>query len=233
MLAANRLVLTGCCSAIVLTFFAPKCLAQASQTGRSEPTCVDLAKYYNASLTNSLNSPSYVKENNLAALPAGRQTFSGVPFQVGGVLQLTGKKVQEWGRKEFPEAIKGIPVGRKFSRLHILHGAGGVYDEDGTVIAKLVLHYDDGSAKEITIRNGVDVRDWWGDPQQTITGTNSVLAWTGSNPALKQYGGNEPGALRIYRSTFANPQPGLLVTKVDFESTMANSSPFLLALTVE
>ena len=218
-------------------FFAAVLLAgsgcQCGPIKHPEVVCIDLSKFYNAQLTNSLNSPAFVKENNLASLPTERQVFSGVPFQVGGVLQTSGKKLKEWGRNEFPESINGIPVGRKFSQFHLLHGAGGVYDEDGVTIGKLVLHYADKTTKEIEIKNGVHVRDWWGDPKQAITGASSELAWSGSNPALKQYGGEKPGSLRIYRSTFKNSQPGTAVTSIDFRSAMENSSPFLLALTVE
>ena len=72
-----------------------------------------------------------------------------------------------------------------------------------------------------------------GDPKQPITGTNSALAWTGTNPALKKYGGEKPGSLRVYKTTFENPQPGIEITTVDYVSTMQESSPFLIALTLE
>ncbi len=124
-------------------------------------------------------------------------------------------------------------MGRKFSELHLLHGAGGVYDTDGTTIAMLVLHYADGSSRQLEIKNGVNVRDWWGDPNQPISGTNSKLAWTGTNPAIKQYSRGGPGALRIYTTTFENPQPRVRVTSIDYKSAMKNSSPFLIALTVQ
>jgi len=174
-----------------------------------------------------------VKENNLAALPKGRQVFSEVPFQVDGILELSGKKNLEWGRTEYPETIKDIKLGKAAHQLHLLHGAGGVYDGDGTTIAKLVLHYADSSVREIEIKTGEHVRDWWGNPKQGVTGTNSELAWAGTNPAVKKYGGANPGSLRIYKTTFENPQPNLSVTSIDYVSTMHNSASFLIGLTVE
>jgi hypothetical protein len=230
-LPSKQSLFSGCLAAIMLATLGPGCMTQSRTP--SEAFCLDLSKYYTAQLTDSLNSPTYVKENNLAALPKGRQVFQELPFQVSGVLQLSGKKVQEWGRKEFPEAVKNIEVGRSFAQLHLLHGAGGVYDPDGVTIAKLVLHYADRSVKEIEIKTGVHVRDWWGQADQAITGTNSTLAWTGSNPALKKYSRDKLGALRIYKTTFKNPQPGIAVKSIDYQSTMQNSSPFLIALTVE
>ena len=156
-----------------------------------------------------------------------------MPFEVGGLLQLSGKKLQEWGRNEYPESITGIILGKPCQRLHLLHGAGGVYDPVKVTIAKLVLHYADQSMQEIDIQTGVHVRDWWGDPNQNVTGTNSEMTWTGTNPALKNYGGEHPGSLRIYKTTFENPQPGATIATIDYVSTMRKSSPFLIGLTIE
>jgi hypothetical protein len=209
------------------------CKKESGESPASGQVCIDLSKYCNAALTDSLNSPAQVKQNNLAGLPKGRQVFSGVPFQVDGILELSGKKNVEWGRTEYPEAIKDIKLGKTAHQLHLLHGAGGVYDGDGTTIAKFVLHYADSSVREIEIKTGEHVRDWWGNPKQTVTGTNSELAWAGTNPAIKKYGGANPGSLRIYKTTFENPQPNLSVTSIDYISTMHNSASFLLGLTVE
>ncbi|HYG33615.1 MAG TPA: hypothetical protein VEC99_02445 [Clostridia bacterium] len=219
--------------AVFMAVVGAVCVVHSGQSVAAEVVCIDLKKHYNAELTDILNSPTSVKDNNLAELPTGRQVFKEVPFQIGGVVQLSGKKLQEWGRDEFPEAVKKIEIGRTCTRFHMLHGAGGVFDKDGVAIGKLVLRYADKSAREINIKNGVHVRDWWGDPKQTVTGTNSVLAWTGTNPALKVYGGDNPGALRIYKTTFENPYPEKTIVSVDYVSTMEQSSPFMVGLTVE
>lgn len=220
-------------SVVLLPFFATPCAKSMAAETATNQICIDLTKYFTTGLTNSINSPEYVKENNLATLPVGRQVLGQVPFEIRGVVQLDGKKIREWERTEFPKAVNGMVVGHKFQTLHLLHGAGGVYDEDGTTIGTLVLRYADDSTASIDIKNGEHVRDWWGDPQQPITGTNSVLAWRGTNPALRKYGGEKPGELRIYRSTFINPQAEKLVKTIDFKSAMQNSSPFLLGITLE
>jgi hypothetical protein len=209
------------------------CKKESGENPVSGQVCIDLSKYCNATLTDSLNSPAEVKENNLAGLPKGRQVFSGVPFQVDGILELSGKKNVEWGRTEYPEAIKDIKLGKTARQLHLLHGAGGVYDGFGTVIAKLVLHYSDASMREIEIKTGEHVLDWWGNPKQAVTSTNSELAWEGTNPAIKKYGGATPTFLRIYKTTIENPQPNLSVTSIDYVSTMRNSASFVIGLTVE
>jgi len=220
-------------TALILAFVSLVFKVQPADNTSVQVTCVDLSKYYTAQLTDSLNSPASVSENNLANLPKGRHVFSGVPFEVGGILQLSGKKVQEWGRKEYPEAINGIKLGKRCQRLHLLHGAGGVYDPEGLTIGKIVLYYADKSSREFEIENGIHVRDWWGNPKQTVTAKNSTLAWTGTNPALKKYGGPKPGSLRIYKTTFENPQPDIEIATIDYVSAMGNSSPFLLGLSIE
>ena len=206
---------------------------RAAESPTSAASCLDLSKHYTAKLTDSLNSPASVQENNLASLPKGRQVFSGVPFEVGGVAKLSGRKNLEWGRSEYPESVKGIKVEWSVRQIHLLHGAGGVYDRDGTTIGKLVVHYRDKTVREIEIQTGVHVRDWWGDPRQAVFGENSELAWQGTNPALKKYGGPKPGSLRIYKTTFENPQPEVAVTAIDLVSMMKNSAPFVLAISVE
>ena len=220
-------------AAVFLGFMLSPATALLAESVSAQPTCIDLSPYYTAKLTDSLNSPASVRENNLAILPKGRQIFCGVPFQVGGILQLSGKKIQEWGRKEYPEAINGIKIGHRCQRLHLLHGAGGVYDGYGVAIGKLVLHYADNSLREIEIRNGIHVRDWWGDPKQAVSAKTSMLAWSGTNPALKKYGGPQPGSLWLYQTTFENPQPDREITSIDYVSAMENSSPFMVGLSID
>jgi hypothetical protein len=229
LIQAIRLYAVG----LLFAFLAHPICGHSADNTTSQSSCVDLSKHYTAYLTNSLNSPAHVEENNLATMPKGRSVFSGVTFEVAGLLQLSGMKLQEWGRTEYPEAIKGIKIGKRCQRLHLLHGAGGVFDPDNVTIAKIILHYADESQRELDIITGVHVRDWWGNPSQTITGKNSELTWTGTNPALKKYGGPKPGSLRIYKTTFENPRPEATITTVDYISTMRNSSPFLIGLSIE
>ena len=84
-----------CFTAVILVFMRPALNGRPAENTATQATCVDLSKHYTAQLTNSINSPSQVTENNLATLPKGRQVFAEVPFEVGGLLQLSGKKIQE------------------------------------------------------------------------------------------------------------------------------------------
>lgn len=198
--------------------------------GAPQPVCVDLKRFCTATLFDSLNSPTSVKSNNLVEFPKGHQTFGEVPFVVEGVVQLTGKKLEQWGRREFPEAVTNIAVRARGRFLHLLHGAGGVFDPTGETIARLVLHYADQTTSEIQIQAGLHVSDWWGNPRQKPKAPNSELIWTGKNDAIGEYSPKD--SLRVYLTAFENPKPEITIERVDYLSTMKNASPFLLGLTL-
>jgi hypothetical protein len=109
----------------------------------------------------------------------------------------------------------------------------------GTAVAKLVLHYSDGTQREIALVAGDHVLDWWGPIYRTGVAKTSCdpaapgseLAWAGSNPRLKQQ--QPASSLRLYRSTFANPDPDKEIVTMDYVSTQTDAAPFLVGLTVE
>src|SRR5262249_23037946 len=132
--------------------------------------------------------------------------------------------------------------GQSCERLHLLHGACFVSSgrvKPGEAVAALVLHYADGSSKEIEIISGQHLLDWWGplmrtgiDPHDRFTtAPGTDLAWTGTNPLLSRV---RPGwSLRLYKTSFDNPQPNVPVASVDYVSKMTEAAPFLVGLTIE
>jgi hypothetical protein len=138
----------------------------------------------------------------------------------------------------YPLIRKHIPVSRKCSRIHLLHGAGHVAYMDET-IAKLVLHYSDGSTGEIAIVSGAHLLDCWGPIYTTPVireplapgSPDTELAWVGNNAGDPR----KPPLLaaRIYKSTFANPHPDVEISSIDYQSTLAEAAPFLIGLTLE
>ena len=192
---------------------------------QAKPNLIDLTPYYNVTLTESWHSLATGLDNSLSALPRGLQNLGGIDFDVRGVIQIAGAQLRG-GR--FPSQVKGIKIGRKCQRLHVLHGTGWQV-QDLTRIGSYVLHYSDGSDAELNIIYGTDVRDWWFWPQEPKESKEAVAAWTGKNPATEQQG----MSLRLYRSTRENPNPDLIVESIDFISSMSGSAPFLIAITVE
>jgi hypothetical protein len=148
-------------------------------------------------------------------------SLGGVTFDVRGLVQLPGAEIALQRVPHLPARVNSIPVKGEFQRLHLLHGTVGVVP-DGTVIAMLVVHYADGSVRSIPIRYGQDVLGLRVTPDSQA---KAAVAWTGTA---------EDGAeIHLYRSTWENPQPGKTAVSIDLVSTMADSSPLIVALTLD
>jgi hypothetical protein len=189
----------------------------------------DLSPHYNGSL-DAVWVPGFDRGNHLADLPHGRHVFAKVPFDVHGVVQLQGGLWKSKGYP-FPERVESISVGGLCRRIHLLHANSAFADTPGTTVAKLVLRYTDGQQDEIPIRQGQDILDWWVWPKAppTHTDPNTVVAWTGRNPATASRGLK----VRLCKTAFDNPHPTNEVQTIDYVSGMAGSAPFMVALTVE
>jgi hypothetical protein len=199
---------------------------------------IDLTRYANAKLTDAPLCWHGNNANNLAELPAGLHLYGGVPFKVAGAIYLNGGWLKHY-HKTLPSKVEGIQIDRRCTKVHLLHGAGYVlYAAYGKPVARLILHYDDGSHREIDILAGKNVCDMWvplftsGLPVKYLDmNPGSEPAWTGSNEYIKKW---QPDlSLVLYRSTFDNPQPDVTLASIDFVSTETMSVPMMVGLTVE
>jgi len=216
-----------------------KIAARQHADGIVSATPIDLKPYVNAALTDSPASPAGNYDNNLAELPSGLNVYGGVPFDVEGLIQLGGKSLISAFHKNFPAEVDGIAIHQRFKKIHLLH-AGDWVDtaEFGTTVARLVLHYENGSQGQIDLVAGRDVFEFWSplfttgaDPKYARMSPATERAWTGTNRFLEALWPDE--SLTLYKSTFTNPQPDLTVSTVDYVSTMTGTAPFLVGLTVE
>lgn len=175
-------------------------------------------------------------EANFLTIEAGYQTLGGVKFIVGeGVVQLGSKALPN-----LPMEVDGIQIGRKFSELHILHatnyggGTNGPGTElhvaDDTEIGEYKIQFDDGSTEVMPIVYGREVRDWWFREGEKET-TKSKVVWKGDNPFAKKY----RCRLRLYLTTWVNPQPNKVVAQIDYISRKDKTvaAPFCVAMTLE
>ena len=83
----------------------------------------------------------------------------------------------------------------------------------------------------LDVRYGDDVQDWWfqpGEEDKDEPGPGRVV-WRGSNPLATSKG----YSLRLYLRTWENPRPDEVVQSLDYVSTLTESAPFLIAVTVE
>jgi hypothetical protein len=129
--------------------------------------------------------------------------------------------------KHYPASVVGIPVHRKFARLHVLH-ATNYSETDATRIGAYVLHYADGRQSELSILYGNDVQDWW-HKKESRDVTRPTVAWTSSDSAASVSGVE----FRLFKRTWDNPRPEVEVESIDFTSAETRCGPFLIAMTVE
>ena len=188
---------------------------------------IDLSRYYNASLRDPWHSN--MKGNSLAELPAGLQVLDGTTFDVRGIVQISSSQLRT-ADMTFPHQITGIHVKQKAKRLHFLH-ATGYLDEEGANLGQYVIHYSSGQQETLPIIYGVTVRDWWFYPDTPKEATGSRLAWTGKNEAASNW--NPPLSLRLYKTTWKNPNPDAEIASIDLVSGEKASAPFLIAITAE
>jgi WD40 repeat protein/tRNA A-37 threonylcarbamoyl transferase component Bud32 len=179
-------------------------------------TYIDLQSESNTNLAAGTDS-------DLRELPQGERTFGGVEFRIGdSLIQLGSERVPDMPRK-----VEGIPVGKAFTKLYVLHATRYAV-EDGTVIGHYQVNYDDESKQIIPIVLGEDVRDWWNVDQSKAV-TRGKVVWEGENPAVKQRG----LTLRLYLSMWKNPHPDKKVLSIDFISANTAGAPFCVAMTGE
>jgi hypothetical protein len=185
---------------------------------------VDLQDHFTGTLDHGWHDPGR-PNNHLQSLPKGRQPFAGVPFFIqGGVVQLHGTGIAN----DFPDATTGIEIQRELTTLYLFHGTASRVP-DGTIMARLQLHYEDGSTNSIPIRYGDHVRDWWQSSEQPPTAANSQVAWRGSNPVTVE----KRVQARLYMTASQNPDPQRKVQTVDYLSANTKAAPFLISLTTD
>ena len=170
--------------------------------------------------------------NNLADLPTGKQTFAGVPFEIGPKYLHLGSQAVTG----MPTKVEGIAVKQSAKRLHFLHAAShsGVHKNDGSgqpdgsMIGKYVIKYEDGSVVDIAILYGDHLRDWWNWDKSKPT-SDAKVAWEGTNSYAQRF----KITVRLFVTSWDNPSPEKTIASIDFESSNEQSAPMLVAVTAE
>jgi hypothetical protein len=205
-------------------------LARSQRFARYEYTTIDLSSYATRGLRDDKDkgvvSFSNQGENDLRALPTGRQVLGGVPFEIAGTPKAALCLYSNSGaNKDLPKAIKGIKVAQKADVLIFLH----TYAWWGEKPFAYHVNYDDGTGVDIEIVDKRQVLGWWEDPtrfQDAIARYGAFVAWRGDNPMHK-------GVL-ITGYEWVNPHPEKVVRDVDFLTVpkMDEALSGLLGLTV-
>jgi hypothetical protein len=207
---------------------------RSSEAGADQ---VDLTEHYTSLLNVNFHPFFDLDEagNHLGSLPAGVVSFSGVVFDVRGVVQLRcsfpGSEpfVRSW--EKMPVRLEGIRIGRRFGRLFALHAVSQGIESQGVRVGSYVLHYADGQRAELPIICGQHVRNWWAsvdEPQPTAALSHGAVAWTGQG----SQDGTRSALRRLYLSSYYNPRPEVPIDFVDFTSSMTRAAPFVVAITL-
>jgi hypothetical protein len=193
---------------------------------------VDLQPKANQKVTDNFGR---LEGNNLASLPRGERTFENVRFKIGDSFLQLGSEL--FNTK--PNHVDGIPVGKAFARLHILHatvfGRSDPAIADDAEIAEYEVHYERGYTETIPVVYGKDVRDWWYSVDEKGVSRGKV-AWKGENQVTKNKTGfrRPPEGIRLYLSTWENPHPSKRVLSIDYVKVGDTpAAPFCVALTME
>lgn len=200
----------------IATFLGIATTAGASNQTVGEFNPLNLTEFYD------LHADEKSQFGTWEVVPKGRQVFDGVPFDVNGMIRLFGR-VPPPHRTIYRDEVTGIPVGRQFKQLHLLHGTGWT-TEDGEIIAHVVFNYEDGEQASLRLIYGRHVRDWWHRDLLSpggISDPNSAIAWIGHHGV----------GLRLFRTSLANPHPQKEVLSLDIVSTKSAVTPAILSIT--
>ncbi len=169
-----------------------------------------------------------------AALPSGKQTFAGVPFEifefetspVPTVIMLGGKVPNNP-----PEEVRGIPLNRKADALFFLHTAridqrmnnDDVKKGKRYEMARYIVTYSDGQVADIPVYSEIDIHNYKQTEALAIPGAQ--IAW-----ARPWEGTGQTGV--AYLMQWNNPRPGVGLKSLDFTyGKERRGVPVLLGLT--
>jgi hypothetical protein len=217
------LVLTGAVLIACRPGFSTRMMAAIADVTMSRATVADLSPQFNARLDETWlpDRPG----NDLAMLEPGLRQFGGLDFELRGVVQLAGRDLDA---NRFPATTGGVRIERMVEKIHLLHGVSGRVPDD-RLIGRLILDYGDGAQATLAVTYGWHVRDWWFREFEPVLDERTVMAWTGHNAAVREEG----ASLRLYRTTWPNPRPGVRLRQVRYESARTEAAPFVVGLTVE
>jgi hypothetical protein len=161
--------------------------------------CVDLCAAANRGLKNGAHKgiKAWTDEgdNDMRNLPVGRHAFGNIQFDVPNPARNGGRAIVhiDADSAQKPDCIT-IPIGgRKCVSLYFLHAIGrSVIGRQaggrGSVVATYDILYADGVSERIYVRDGHEIRQWWGVSDDGMNRAATRCAWRGKNPQWKNVG---------------------------------------------
>lgn len=161
----------------------------------------------------------------IPGLPMGSNQFHGVPFQVTGRIEITGMDAARHGAFAPPELVN-IPINRKGTRLHLLHGALHGQRE-GIPLANVRLLFKNGETRIVRLAFGVHARnclDELDSTKATLLDPNSRIAWED---------GTKGRFIRLFQTSIDVPLPEHEIVSLDYISLFSRATPVLFAVTLQ
>jgi len=198
------------------------------------------------SLTNVVidaENGSWLRDKDYLLAPHRAQEFGGVEFLMDGMIQLQGRMSKEWKNRSYRTTVilplaqtnlveNGLEIlqrGSNVASLHLL-GATRYGSNEEKTFAEIVWHYTDGTALHTPIQYLTHFRDWVRNPYEEPAHLPYAFVkavWTVPQPG-------QPGhALRLYRTSFANPAPQKIIRQLEFVSAMEDPTLFIIGVTLD
>ena len=194
------------------------------------------------SLTNVVDAENdlWLKETGFQLVPHQPQEFGSVTFLMDGMIGRTSADPEE---SDYPDKIilplaltnltangpEIIQRGSNVASVHLL-GATRYNAGEKKTVAEIVWHYTDGTTLRTPVEYLTHFRSWVRNPYEEpahLPYPFSKVVWTApiSSP---------PGsALRLYRTTFANPSPKRTIQALEFDSKKENPVLFIVGVTLD
>ena len=178
---------------------------------------VDLAPFANwpaAELLQTAAPPGF--------LAGASNRVGAVTFVLSGALELSPATPTSRVARAVPR-IRGIPIGRKFAAIHLLHATPAPVP-DGALVGTIVLFNGDTAPAELPLIYGEHVRAA-SDTNFIALDSNTRLSFPATNITAS-------AGLRWYRTTIVNPFPDKEVDWIDFEAGKAGTGEVILAASI-
>lgn len=212
----------------------------------AEPNDDELPPVVPIPLTNVLleaENGSWRRDQDYLQAPHQPQEFGGVAFLMDGLIQLQGRTSKEWKNRSYRRAVivplaltnfsdGGIEIiqrGSNVASLHLL-GATRYGSNAEKTFAEIVWRYTDGTALRTPVQYLTHFRDWVRNPYEEpahLPYAFSKVVWTVPQPAQSGH------ALRLYRTSFANPAPKKIIRQLEFVSAMEDPTWFIVGVTLD
>jgi hypothetical protein len=165
-------------------------------------------------------------ENDLRAMPHGRQSFRDVPFDLidpAANAQRACIAVSSAGG--FARHVS-IPVHANARSFYLLHTKGG-----DDLVGILTVRYADGSSFTEYIRAGANIGHWWGpadgefdERSGPATPDRLQVAWRGANQKF--------GNVGVYVAGFSHPHPEKIIASIDLDCLETGAKWMVLGVTL-